>query len=167
MKNVKFVACVWEFYIHFHAPKHDAAQNETWLVPLRSARLQQGYYHILGPERKSRYKVNWWNISCDISGSILNFMKLQKHFLCTKIKITTLLLLVFSMLCKITADPLMSHGLFYHVLFLGLDHGSCIAGQSESSLKLCYEDEWRSYRFGTTWGWVINDRIYIFEWKSL
>ncbi len=29
-------------------------------------------------------------------------------------------------------------------------------------LNLCCEDEWRSYRFGTTWGWVINDRIFIF-----
>ncbi len=24
------------------------------------------------------------------------------------------------------------------------------------------EDEWMSYGFGTTWGWVINDRIFIF-----
>ncbi len=29
-------------------------------------------------------------------------------------------------------------------------------------LNLCSEDERRSYRFGTTWGWVINDRIVIF-----
>ncbi len=28
-------------------------------------------------------------------------------------------------------------------------------------LNLCSEDERRSYRFGTTWGWVINDRIFI------
>ncbi len=25
---------------------------------------------------------------------------------------------------------------------------------------------WRSYGFGKTWGWVINDRIYIFGWTS-
>ncbi len=31
-------------------------------------------------------------------------------------------------------------------------------------LNLCSEDERRSYRFGTTWGWVINDSIYIFGW---
>ncbi len=31
-------------------------------------------------------------------------------------------------------------------------------------LNLCSEDERRSYRFGTTWGWVINDRIIIFGW---
>ncbi len=28
----------------------------------------------------------------------------------------------------------------------------------------CSEHEWRSYRFGTTWGQVINDSIYIFGW---
>ncbi len=31
-------------------------------------------------------------------------------------------------------------------------------------LNVCSEDERRSYRFGTTWGWVINDRIVIFGW---
>ncbi len=31
-------------------------------------------------------------------------------------------------------------------------------------LNLCSEDELRSYRFGRTWGWVINDRIFIFGW---
>ncbi len=31
-------------------------------------------------------------------------------------------------------------------------------------LNLCSEDERRSYRFRTTWGWVINDRIFIFGW---
>ncbi len=29
-------------------------------------------------------------------------------------------------------------------------------------LNLCSKDEWRSYEFGTTWGWVINARIFIF-----
>jgi len=29
-------------------------------------------------------------------------------------------------------------------------------------LKLCSEDERRSYGLGTTWGWVINDIFYIF-----
>ncbi len=31
-------------------------------------------------------------------------------------------------------------------------------------LNLCSKDEQRSYGFGTTWGWVINDRIFIFGW---
>ncbi len=31
-------------------------------------------------------------------------------------------------------------------------------------LNLCSKNERRSYRFGTTWGWVINDRIFIFGW---
>ncbi len=31
-------------------------------------------------------------------------------------------------------------------------------------LNLCSEDERRSYGFGTSWAWVINDRIFIFGW---
>ncbi len=31
-------------------------------------------------------------------------------------------------------------------------------------LNLCSEDERKSYGFGTTWGWVINDRIFILGW---
>ncbi len=35
-------------------------------------------------------------------------------------------------------------------------------------LHLCSENEQRTYGFGTTWGWVINDRIYIFHlWVNL
>ncbi len=33
-------------------------------------------------------------------------------------------------------------------------------------LNLCSEDEWRSYRLRVTWGWVINDRIFIFGWTN-
>ncbi len=31
-------------------------------------------------------------------------------------------------------------------------------------LNLCSENERRSYGLGTTWVWVINDRIFIFGW---
>ncbi len=37
----------------------------------------------------------------------------------------------------------------------------------QTYLYLCSEDEQRSYGFGTTWGWVINDRIFIFGWSNL
>ncbi len=33
-------------------------------------------------------------------------------------------------------------------------------------LNLCSEDEQRSYGFGTTWEWVINNRIFIFGWTN-
>ncbi len=33
-------------------------------------------------------------------------------------------------------------------------------------LTLCSEDEQTSYRFGTTWGWVINDRTFILGWTK-
>ncbi len=60
----------------------------------------------------------------------------------------------------------------FFTTFLGLGRISCVAvyAGSESSrisskyLNLCSEDERRSCGFGTTWGWVINDRIYIFGW---
>ncbi len=34
-------------------------------------------------------------------------------------------------------------------------------------LALCSEDERRSNKSGTTWGWVINDKIFIFGWTIL
>ncbi len=37
-------------------------------------------------------------------------------------------------------------------------------GMHQKYLHLCSEDEWRSYEFGMAWGWVINDRIFIFWW---
>ncbi len=50
--------------------------------------------------------------------------------------------------------------------YLALECGSCVAVYEfhQKYLNLCSEDEWRSYGFGTTWGWVINDRIFIFGW---
>ncbi len=60
-------------------------------------------------------------------------------------------------------------------MFLDVDRVNYIAvyRRSESSrnsskyLHLCYEDERRPYGFGTTWGWVINDRIFILAELSL
>ncbi len=37
-------------------------------------------------------------------------------------------------------------------------------GINKKYRNLCSEDEWRFYEFGMTWGWVINDRIFIFGW---
>ncbi len=34
----------------------------------------------------------------------------------------------------------------------------------QTYLNLCSEDDRRSYGFGTTWRWVINDRSFIFGW---
>ncbi len=33
-------------------------------------------------------------------------------------------------------------------------------------LNLCFEDEQRFYGFGTTWGWVIDDIIFILGWTN-
>ncbi len=35
-------------------------------------------------------------------------------------------------------------------------------GFHQKYLHLCSDDKWRSYRFGTTRGWVINDRMFFF-----
>ncbi len=48
-----------------------------------------------------------------------------------------------------------------------LSMGRSKSSQNSSIIKylnLCSEDERRSYGFGTTRGWVINDRIFIFGW---
>ncbi len=41
-------------------------------------------------------------------------------------------------------------------------HGFCQHGYPRSLkyLPLC----WNAHRFGTTWGWVNDDRIFIFGW---
>ncbi len=36
--------------------------------------------------------------------------------------------------------------------------------RAQKYLNLCSEDVRRSYGFGTTWGWAINDSIFIFGW---
>ncbi len=80
-------------------------------------------------------------------------------------------------LCKITVEPLMPHGLFYRCPCYVSGPGNIVVallsmeGQRalpihQKYLHVCSEDERRSYRFGTTWGWVINDRIFIFEWTN-
>ncbi len=38
--------------------------------------------------------------------------------------------------------------------------GQKALGFHQRYLNLCSQDERRSYEFGTTWGWVINDRIF-------
>ncbi len=42
--------------------------------------------------------------------------------------------------------------------------GQKALGFHQKYLILCSEDERSSYGFGTTWGWGINDRIFIFGW---
>ncbi len=63
---------------------------------------------------------------------------------------------------------------FNNVLtFLGLERVTGVAvyagskktlGFHHKYLNVCSKDERRSYGFGTTWVWVINDRIFIFGW---
>ncbi len=64
--------------------------------------------------------------------------------------------------------------IIFPISFLDVDRVNYIAvhGGSESSqnasknLNLCSEDERRSYGFGMTWGWVINDIIFILGWSN-
>ncbi len=82
---------------------------------------------------------------------------------------------VFSWLRKITVDRLMSHGLLCRSSWYFSGPWSCkdpcclwedqrALRYHQKYLNLCSEDERRSYGFGTTSGWVINDRILIFGW---
>ncbi len=54
-------------------------------------------------------------------------------------------------------------GLIEVVPLLSME-GQRALGFHQKYLNLHSEDERRSYRFGTKWGWLINDRIFIFEW---
>ncbi len=63
----------------------------------------------------------------------------------------------------------------YLLRFWTWEHFSCVAVYggfdssriSSKSILICVtEDEWRSYGFGMTWGWVINDRILILVWTN-
>ncbi len=69
----------------------------------------------------------------------------------------------------------MSCGLFYRCIYCVCGPGNIsvvllsMQGQRalwfhQKYLNLCSEDERRSYGFGTTWGWVIKDRIVILGW---
>ncbi len=71
----------------------------------------------------------------------------------------------------------MSHELFYRcpcyvsgpgnitVVLLSME-GQRALRFHQKYLNLCSEDEQRSYGFGTTRGWVISDRIFIFGWTN-
>ncbi len=49
------------------------------------------------------------------------------------------------------------------VVLLSME-GQKTLGFYQKYLNLCSEGERRSYGFGTTWGWVINDWVFIFVW---
>jgi len=74
---------------------------------------------------------------------------------------------------KIMAEPLMSHWLFFMMSILRFwtlnvivpllsTQGQKALGFRKKYLNLC--PKWRSYGFGTTWRWVINDRNFNFGW---
>ncbi len=65
----------------------------------------------------------------------------------------------------------MSHGQFYRCIYyisvvLLSKQGQIALRFHQIYLHLCSEDERRSYGFGTTWGWVINDIIFILGWTN-
>ncbi len=45
--------------------------------------------------------------------------------------------------------------------------GQKILGFHQKYLNLCSEDERKSYRFGITWRWVINDRTFFGGWTLM
>ncbi len=81
---------------------------------------------------------------------------------------------LFSYVHKITFERLMSQtiltmsllpfwALKVSVALLSMQ-GQKALGFHQKYFCLCSDDERRSYGFGTTWGWVINDIIFIVEW---
>ncbi len=61
------------------------------------------------------------------------------------------------------SEPLRFSALMVVVPLLSME-GQKALRFHQKYLNLCSEDERRSYRFGVTWGWVINDRIFTFGW---
>ncbi len=72
----------------------------------------------------------------------------------------------------------MVHGLFYQCPYYVSGSGNIsvafpsMQGQRalrfhQKYLNLCSEDEQRTYGFGTTWGWIIDDRIFILGWTNV
>ncbi len=71
----------------------------------------------------------------------------------------------YLLLHNITVEPLMSLLRFWALnlsVALSFMQGHKALGFHQKYLNLCSEDERTSYGFGTTWGWVNNDRIFIF-----
>ncbi len=79
---------------------------------------------------------------------------------------------------KTEVEPLMSHGLFYRCTYYVSGPGNIsvallsMEGQkalrfNQKYLNVCFLDERRSYGFGTTWSWVINDILFILGWTVL
>ncbi len=44
--------------------------------------------------------------------------------------------------------------------------GQKALGFHQTYPNLCSEDEWKSYRFGKTWRWVVDDNVLIFGWTN-
>ncbi len=89
-----------------------------------------------------------------------NFTKLREYFLCKKKKKKGLYSTI--RLLRVTLAPFwrVSAGCKQRMLF-------CVSCRfHQKYLNLCSEDEQRSYGFETTWGWVINDIIFIFGWTN-
>ncbi len=89
------------------------------------------------------------------------FFFFRKYFLCAKIM--TLFNNIFFLTTILTMSLLPFWALNMVVVLLSMQ-GQKALGFHQNYLNLCFRDEWRSYGFGTTWGWVINDIIFIFGW---
>ncbi len=99
--------------------------------------------------------------------SNLNFQKLREHFLCTK-KCCSCIAVSNSLAGIPSSNPSLRT---YHNKVKKWQIKNLQKRQESSwiSSKISYfvfKDEERSYWFGTTLGWAITDRIYIFGWTN-
>ncbi len=154
------------------------------LRALRPSHRQQGSLHDQGPEK---YQDDRQSSPCDISLSTVILRRHQNTFCAKKTKITILFHIFISTVSLVdvrsrqymtqvrgsaSADP-DHRGDRSSWYFSGpwsckdpccLWEGLRALRFKQKYLNLCSEDERRSYGFGTTRGWVINDRIFIFGW---
>ncbi len=118
------------------------------------------------------HHIHWWNIS--LFSRSIKITKSSLSFTRKSSRVIDFLLsnIIYSMWWNMDFD---SYIMIYTVCLVLISKEIVIFGQIYLSsilssrfyqkyLILCSDDEWRSYRFGKTWGCVINNRIFIFGW---
>ncbi len=126
-------------------------------------------------ERHDTYVWRCWRITRCSLPTTVNKARRTRLYIEKKLFLFFFTQKVFSLLHNIPIEPLMSHGLLWQCFWYLSGPWMCkdpcclwkdqkALGLNPKHLNLCSEDEWRSYGFGTTWGWVINDRMFIFGW---
>ncbi len=112
-----------------------------------------------------------WHMRCGLFAAVVNAHRSLKQ----KRRNCWIKLFLFSLRTKrildvtwtiLTMSLLPFWALNVVVVLLSME-GQKALGVHQKHLNLCSEEKLRSNTFRKTWGWVINDRIFIFGWTIL